>query len=75
MPSVESSVIRSIEYDDEEQALLITFTSGLAYRYEAVPEVEYDALLAAASKGVFFNERIKDLYPCTQVTAQRGCGR
>jgi hypothetical protein len=75
MPSVESSVIRSIEYDDEERALLITFTSGLAYRYAAVPEVEYDALLSAASKGVFFNDRIKDRYPFTQVTAQRDHGR
>ena len=75
MPAVESSVIRRVEYDEEEQALLITFTSRLAYRYEGVPEVEYDALLGAASKGVFFNERVKDRYSFTPVAAQRDRGR
>ena len=48
MPAVESSVIRSIEYD---------------------------ALIGAASKGVFFNERIKDRYSFTPVAAQRDRGR
>jgi hypothetical protein len=75
MPAVESSVIRSVEYDEDERALFVTFTSGLTYRYADVPEVEYDALLGAASKGVFFNERIKDRYPFTQVSARRGHGR
>jgi hypothetical protein len=74
MPEVESSVIRGLEYDDEEEALFVTFPSGLTYRYADVPEAEYDALLGAASKGVFFNERIKDRYPFTQVSARRGGG-
>jgi hypothetical protein len=75
MPEVASSVIRSVEYDEGDQALYITFTSGLTYRYERVPEIEYDALLGAKSKGEFFNERIKDIYRFTQVTARRGRGR
>lgn len=72
MPDVESSVIRRVEYDEDERALLVTFTSGLTYRYANVPEIEYDALLGAPSKGVFFNERIKDRYPFTQVSVGRG---
>jgi hypothetical protein len=74
MPEVKSSVIRRVEYNEDEHALSITFTSGLTYRYERFPEIEYDALLSAASKGEFFNERIKDLYAFTQVTARRGRG-
>lgn len=69
-----SSVIRRVEYDEQEQALFISFVSGLTYRYAGVPEIEYDALLAAESKGTFFNDRIKDRYPFTQVTARRGRG-
>ena len=75
MPEVESSVIRRVEYDEDEQALLVTFSSGLVYRYSDVSDIEYDALLGAPSKGVFFNERIKDRYPFTQVSARRGRGR
>jgi hypothetical protein len=75
MPEVKSSVIRRLEYDEDEQALSITFTSGLTYRYERFPEIEYDALLSAASKGEFFNERIKDLYDFTRVSAGRDRGR
>jgi hypothetical protein len=75
MPEVESSVIRRVEYDGEEEALFVTFTSGLTYRYSGVPEVEYDSLLGAASKGAFFNERIKDFYPFTPISGRRGRGR
>ena len=32
MPEVKSSVIRRLEYDEDEQALSITFMSGLTYR-------------------------------------------
>jgi hypothetical protein len=69
MPEVESSVIRWIEYDEDEHALFITFTSGLTYRYERFPQIEYDALLSAPSKGEFFNQRIKDSYAFDQVNA------
>ena len=74
MPAVESSVIRGVEYDEDEKALLVTFTSGLTYRYAGFPETEYDALLTAPSKGGFFNERIKDRYPFTQSPARNSCG-
>ena len=58
MPDVESSVIRSIRYEATERRLSVTFRAGTVYRYEDVPEAEYEAFLAAESKGRFFTNPV-----------------
>ena len=41
--------------------------SGRWYRYFEVPARVCDAFRAAPSKGRFFNARIRDRYPCTEL--------
>jgi len=57
---VESSAIRSAGYSAAEKRLEIEFTSGTVYQYLDVPEVIYFALLAADSKGAFFDRHIRN---------------
>jgi hypothetical protein len=64
---VESAVVTSIRYDNNTRALDITFTSGETYRYSNVPRDIYVALLDAESKGEFFNDRVKGVFPFTKV--------
>jgi hypothetical protein len=63
---VDSTVIAAVTYSDEA-TLDVEFTSGARYRYFAVPAQLFHEFLAADSKGVFFNQRIKPHYPCTKL--------
>jgi hypothetical protein len=56
---VESSVIASIGYDEKTRALDIEFRTGATWRYLDVPPEIYHALLAAESKGRFYNANLK----------------
>lgn len=56
-------MIRRIKYDATAWVLEITFTTDRVYVYCNVPEKVYRALLDATSKGTFFNERIRDVFP------------
>ena len=59
---VSSSVIASIGYSARERSLEIEFVSGRIYQYLGVDRRTHDALLAAPSKGTYFNAHIKDKY-------------
>lgn len=63
MPAVESAAISAIEHDAASGRLAIQFVSGEVYAYDGVPRAVYAAMLEAPSKGSFFQERIRDLYP------------
>jgi hypothetical protein len=65
---VDSTVIAAVAYSTEA-ALDIEFTSGATYRYFAVPAQLFQEFLAAESKGVFFNRRIRPCYPSVKVDA------
>lgn len=67
MTDVQSSVLRSVEYDDEACELDITFQSGKIYRYRGVPPEIVDELLDAGSKGEYFNLHIKDAFAYSEV--------
>ncbi len=61
---VDSSLIRSVGYDFPNSILEVELLpSRRVYRYFDVPLSIYSELLAADSKGSFFNESIRDLYP------------
>lgn len=61
---VESSLIRSVGYDVASSVLEIEFAEhGRVYEYFDVPLSVYSELMAAESKGAYFNDRIKDMYP------------
>lgn len=62
MPSVESSVISFLHYDEAAAELHVLFSTGKAYVYYGVPHRVYDALLEAPSIGSFFNSEIRNAY-------------
>jgi hypothetical protein len=61
---VASSMIVSVGYDEPTRVLEIEFTSGVVYRYTDVPVDLYDALLDAPSHGRFFQNQIRNAFPC-----------
>jgi len=56
---VDSSLLASAGYDAGESVLQLEFRDGAIYRYFAVPAAVYDDLLAADSKGSYFNKQIR----------------
>lgn len=59
---VKSSTMTHVLYNLSERVLLIKFTSGVVYSYYNVPETVYRALMAAESKGRYFNQNIKSFF-------------
>ena len=72
--AVDSTTMRSVGYDAKSGILEIEFDSGAVYQYVGVPARTYEQLLAAESKGRYFNDEIRDSYPYVQV-GRRGAGR
>ncbi len=68
---VNSSCMASVAYDDQKGALYIRFQSSAIYRYTGVPSADYDAFIAAHSKGRFFLSRIKGKFPPTRMRENR----
>jgi hypothetical protein len=66
-----STVVRSIEYESTLSRLSVTFTTGRIYDYFAVPQNVADAFRSSFSKGAYFNENIRDKYPCKERTRLR----
>jgi hypothetical protein len=66
-----SSVIRAYTYHPAERRLDVEFVTGRRYSYFDVPEAEAAALDAAASKGGYFNRRIRDRYRFRRCRALR----
>ena len=61
-----STVIRRFDYSPATSELTIEFVSGRRYVYSDVPQHEADALRLAFAKGIHFNRRIRDRYPCRE---------
>ncbi len=64
---VTSSVIRSVGYDAAAHVLEVELLEGHVYRYTDVSPFIYEGLLAAKSKGAFFNKRIARRFPFEQL--------
>jgi len=56
---VSSTTVASIGYEADTQTLEVEFHSGSVYQYFNVPELHYEGLLNASSKGQYLNEHIK----------------
>ena len=65
--SIDSSLIRSVTYGTDA-TLTVHLHGGAVYRYFTVPRTVFEALLAAASKGAYFNRHIRDGFPYQQVS-------
>jgi len=59
MATVESSTLAAVAYDEARQLLQLEFCSRAVYQYFSVPSAVYEALLAAPSKGRYFNHVIR----------------
>jgi hypothetical protein len=60
---VESSTLVTVGYDHDGELLQLEFCCSRAvYQYFAVPTTVHEALLAATSKGSYFNQAIRGRY-------------
>ena len=63
MPVLESAALASVSYDETRRTLRATFRdSHRTYIYEGVPPKTYADLMAAESRGAWFNAHIRDRY-------------
>ena len=62
MPAIDSEAIAQVEYEAASRTLFVRFTSGEWYAYLDVPPPVFDTLLAAESKGGFFQAKVRDRY-------------
>lgn len=58
---VRSSLLSSIGYSIDT-TLELEFRSGAIYRYFEVPQAVFEALIAAESKGAFFNRNVRSRF-------------
>jgi hypothetical protein len=64
MIPVRSSAIRAVGYDPNSMQMRILFEQGHAYDFCGVPAHIHRGLMEAASKGAYYNDHIRDKYPC-----------
>ena len=65
--SVASVMMASVGYDPAGAILEVEFRNGSVYEYLNVPPHHYDVLLAADSKGKFFNACVRGVFPFRRV--------
>ena len=59
LQDVTSSVLAAVGYDRERRVLEARFRTGRVYHYFDVPYSVFEQLLAARSKGQYFNKAIR----------------
>jgi hypothetical protein len=64
-----SSVVSHINYFPASQILRVTYVSGSVYDYKNVPEVIYNAMKNAFSKGTYLNKYVKGHFSFEKVEA------
>ena len=64
---VVSNSLSAVGYQRQRELLQVKFVSGETYQYSAVPESVYLSLMAAESKGRFFNQYIRSRYSYAKV--------
>jgi len=60
--TVDSSAIAAVTYDERRQYFDVELKNGRTYRYFGVPPQAYEEFMAAASKGQYYNDEIRDDY-------------
>jgi hypothetical protein len=63
--AVESTLLATVSYDASQSILDLEFCDGALYRYFTVPTTVLSQLLAAESKGSFFNRYIRNSFRFT----------
>lgn len=65
---VNSTLLASVSYEAGAAVLQVEFRDASVYCYFGVPSDVYAELLAASSKGVYFNRRIRGCFPHAHLT-------
>jgi hypothetical protein len=65
--SIKSVILRSVGYDAASKVLEIEFTSGMVYRFTAVPEKVWSGLMHSTEAGKYFSEKIRPKFQSHQV--------
>jgi hypothetical protein len=66
--NVDSTCLAVVAYDDDNETLDLTFSKdGAIYRYDGVDYRMYRRLMTAWSKGLFFNNYIRNKFSYTRV--------
>jgi hypothetical protein len=61
--TVESTTLLTVSYDEAQALLQLEFCSRAVYQYFSVPAAVHQSLLAAPSKGRYFNQAIRGRFP------------
>ena len=69
--AVESTTLTAVGYDATGQVLWLEFHSHAVYCYFDVPATAHHALLAADSKGSYFNQHIRGRFPYQRVVTDK----
>lgn len=71
--SIESSNLKTLTYDSEDQNLIIEFKGkeNNRYQYKNVPEELVENFLKSESKGKFFHSDIKGKYEFKKISNQQ----
>ncbi|MCB1947370.1 KTSC domain-containing protein [Nitrosomonas sp.] len=64
MIRVNSSAMRAVGYDPTTRRMRITFDQGDSYDFCGVPLHIYEGLMHASSKGIYYNDHIRDRFQC-----------
>jgi hypothetical protein len=61
--TVESTTLATVAYDGSSRLLRLEFKSRTVYCYSGVPTEVHHGLIAAPSKGAYFNRNIRGRFP------------
>ena len=62
MPTVSSTAIASLDYDEDSETLTVTFHDGNRYDLPKFPQIEYERFLNADSIGRYWNANVRGKY-------------
>jgi len=66
-PDFDSTTLAGASYDSYHRELRLDFRDGSRYLYSAVSPDLFQRLIAATSKGRFFNEQVRGRLPFRQL--------
>lgn len=61
--AVDSTTLLTVSYDEAQALLQLEFCSRAVYQYLSVPAEVHRSLLAASSKGRYFNQAVRGRFP------------
>ena len=68
MSTVNSSMIKTVDYNESNQELNVVFKNDVAYNYLGVPKEEFTGLLDSPSKGRYMKEHIINSFKHVRLT-------